>query len=65
MKFASKPDQRKRYVGMRLDREPFDDLKVRKAMAMAIDRQAIVDTIFGGEGMIFDFPYEPSMPETI
>ena len=65
MKFASKPDQRKRYVGMRLDREPFDDLKVRKAMAIAIDRQAIVDTIFGGEGMIFDFPYEPSMPETI
>ena len=50
MQFMSKPSPRKHYVGMRLDTEPFDDIRVRKAMAMAIDRQAIVNTIWGGEG---------------
>ncbi|MDE0229367.1 MAG: ABC transporter substrate-binding protein [Spirochaetaceae bacterium] len=65
MQFMSKPSPRKHYVGMRLDAEPFDDVRVRKAMAMAIDRQAIVDAVWGGEGEIYDFPYEASMPETL
>jgi peptide/nickel transport system substrate-binding protein len=65
MQFSSKLSARKHYVGMRLDKEPFDDLRVRKAMAMAIDRQAIIDSMWGGEGEILDFPYEPYMPETL
>lgn len=35
-------------VSMNMEREPFNDLRVRKAISMAIDRQNAVDQIFGG-----------------
>jgi len=38
---------------------PFDNVKVRKAVQMAIDRQAILDTLFGGRGQVEQgiYPY--------
>ena len=39
------------YVGLRVDRPPFDEPLVRRAMSLAIDRQAIVDEIHGGFGV--------------
>ncbi|MFD1848763.1 ABC transporter substrate-binding protein [Oceanobacillus bengalensis] len=35
-------------VFVNMEREPFDDLNVRKAISMAIDRQSMVDSIYGG-----------------
>lgn len=37
--------------------EPMQDLKVRKAIQMAIDRQSILDSIFGGAGVLVDGLY--------
>ncbi|MEZ5229062.1 MAG: ABC transporter substrate-binding protein [Acidimicrobiales bacterium] len=35
-------------VGVNMEREPFNDLRVRQAISMAIDRQGMGDTIRGG-----------------
>lgn len=35
-------------VSLNMEREPFNDLRVRKAISMAIDRQNAVDQIYGG-----------------
>ncbi len=40
------------YFTMNEDIEPFQDVRVRKAVQMAIDRQAILDALYGGRGQI-------------
>lgn len=35
-------------IFMNMERKPFDDLRVRKAVSLAVDRQNAVDSIFGG-----------------
>ncbi|HEY90891.1 MAG TPA: ABC transporter substrate-binding protein [Dehalococcoidia bacterium] len=42
------------------DKEPFTDIKVRKAMNMALDRQALIEAFYEGVGMIFYFPLQES-----
>ncbi|PSL00299.1 peptide/nickel transport system substrate-binding protein [Murinocardiopsis flavida] len=37
-------------IGFVTDRPPFDDVRVRKAVALSIDRKAILDTAFLGNG---------------
>ncbi|MBN2047400.1 MAG: peptide ABC transporter substrate-binding protein [Anaerolineaceae bacterium] len=44
-------DFRTYYVGFNTYAEPFDDLNVRKAFSMAIDRQAIIDNIVTVQGI--------------
>ena len=40
------------YFTMNFNIEPFSDVKVRKAVQMAIDRQAILDALYGGRGQV-------------
>ncbi len=42
---------------MRTDKAPFDNLKVRRAMNMAIDRNSIIKAQYGGEGDVFPYPF--------
>jgi peptide/nickel transport system substrate-binding protein len=54
-----------RQIHMRTDREPFNDARVRQAMALALDRQAILDGLLGGRGDVGnDSPFAPVYPFT-
>ena len=48
-----------------MDKEPFTDILVRKAMNMAIDRQALIDAFYEGVGMIYYWPLQESDGPTL
>jgi len=47
------------YLGFNLTRKPFDDVRVRQALAYAIDRQELVDGVLLGLGEVLATPYKP------
>ncbi|MWD28503.1 ABC transporter substrate-binding protein [Aquicoccus sp. SCR17] len=49
------------YLAYNTKQEPFDNPKVRKALNMAIDKQAIIDVVFQGSGQIAKNPIPPTM----
>ena len=44
-------------LNMRIDKVPFNDIRVRRAMLMSIDYNAILQGYFGGEGQIYTWPH--------
>ena len=50
------------YLGMNYLKKPFDDNRVRKAIAYAIDRQAIIDVVLEGYGEPLNSVFPPMMP---
>lgn len=49
------------YVGINTQRKPFDDPRVRQALSYAIDKQGILDSVWGGYGDVTKSPASPSM----
>ncbi|WBU54528.1 ABC transporter substrate-binding protein [Paracoccus sp. SCSIO 75233] len=49
------------YMAYNTQMPPFDNPEVRKALNMAIDKQAIVDAIFQGAGAVAKNPIPPTM----
>jgi peptide/nickel transport system substrate-binding protein len=47
-------------LGLNCAQAPFDDVRVRQALSMAIDRQAILDSVFFGAGQVSG-PVAPTM----
>ncbi|MCP5153380.1 MAG: ABC transporter substrate-binding protein [Ectothiorhodospiraceae bacterium] len=45
---------RSSYIALNNQRKPFDDVRVRKALAHALDRQLIVDKILSGKATLID-----------
>ena len=45
------------YMTMNTQIEPMNDVNVRKAIQMAVDRQSILDAIYGGNGILVDGIY--------
>ncbi len=48
------------YLAYNTTRKPFDDVKVRKAVNMAIDKKAIVDAVYLGTGVPAKNPIPPT-----
>ncbi|MGH3024262.1 MAG: ABC transporter substrate-binding protein [Gaiellaceae bacterium] len=54
-----------RQLHMRTDKEPFTDARVRQAIALSIDRNALVDGLWEGRAEIGnDSPFAPLYPST-
>jgi len=49
------------YLAMNNEKKPFDNLKVRQAIAHAINKQAIVDTVYNGYAQVAKNPMPPTI----
>jgi peptide/nickel transport system substrate-binding protein len=47
------------FMAMRVDQKPFDDVRVRRAMNMAINKQEIIAAHYGGNAELFAYPMYP------
>jgi dipeptide transport system substrate-binding protein len=49
------------YLALNTTRPPFDDLRVRQAINMAIDKSAIIEAVYQGAGVVAKNPIPPTM----
>ncbi len=49
------------YLGFNTEKEPFTDKRVRQALNMAVNKQAIIDIVFQGAGTIAKNPIPPTI----
>ena len=45
------------YIALKTDEKPFDDVRVRRAMNLAIDQRAILSSLLNGEGELLNYPF--------
>ena len=57
---------------MAVDQKPFDDVRVRQALRLVVDRQEMLDQVFGGKGKIgndvfgiFDKDFPTDLPQRV
>ena len=46
---------------MRVDTKPFDDIRVRRALNMAVNKQEIVSAYYNGNAEILGYPAAPRL----
>jgi peptide/nickel transport system substrate-binding protein len=47
------------FIALRVDTKPFDDIRVRRALNMAVNKQEIVKEYYGGNAELFAYPQHP------
>ena len=50
-------------MAMRMDQKPFNDIRVRRAMNLAINKKEIIDSFFQGEAVMHTYPFPPTFKE--
>jgi peptide/nickel transport system substrate-binding protein len=50
-------------MAMRMDQKPFNDIRVRRAMNLAVNKKEIIDSFFGGNAEMHTYPFPPSFKE--
>ena len=48
------------YLAMRTDQKPFDDIRVRRALNLAVNKKEIVSSYYNGHAEMFGFPQHPT-----
>lgn len=61
IKLSRSPGNRWMALQMRIDKPPFDNPKLRQAMAHAIDRKRIVDIVMSGKADVAEGPTPPGL----
>ena len=56
-----KPGLNSYYLGLNCAHPPFDDVRVRRAVNMAVDRQHILNTVFEKRGVLATGPVPPAL----
>ena len=47
------------FLAMRVDTKPFDDIRVRRALNMAVNKDEIVKAYYNGNAVLFGYPMHP------
>ncbi len=50
------------YLAMNTTKPPFNDVRVRRAVNMAIDKSAIIEAVYQGAGVVAKNPLPPTLP---
>ena len=62
LKVITRPPMNIGYLAMNVQKEPFNDRRVRLAVAHAINMPEIVEAFFGDTGQVASNPYPPTIP---
>ncbi|RYE42215.1 MAG: ABC transporter substrate-binding protein [Hyphomicrobiales bacterium] len=48
------------YLSMRVDTKPFDDIRVRRALNMAVNKEEIIKSYYNGNAELYAYPQHPA-----